>query len=92
MECVDVGFVVDVSGSVGSHYPEEQEFVKQFAESMGVSKNGAHASVVQFSNKAWLEIPFMDDSTTFITAVDALKLNGGSTRIDKGLDLSLIHI
>ena len=92
MECVDVGFVVDVSGSVGSHYPEEQAFVKQFARSMGVSKNGAHASVVQFSNQAWLEIPFMDDTTTFTTAVDALNLNGGTTRIDKGLDVAFTEM
>ena len=58
---------------------------------MGVSRNGVHASIVLFSSTAALEVPFLDNITNFISAVDALDDIGdwiGTTRIDKGLDVA----
>ena len=55
---------------------------------MGISKNGVHASVVLFSDNAELEIQFLDDIDDFVSAVDALDDIGGSTRIDRGLDVA----
>ena len=89
MGCMDVGFVVDVSGSVGSNYPQVQTFLKDLARSIGVSTNGAHVSVVQFASNATLEIAFLDDIATFISRVDALKGTMYQTRIDIGLDVAL---
>ena len=87
--CVDVGFVVDVSGSVGSNYPQVQTFLKDLAGRIGLSTNGVHVSVVQFASNATLEIPFLDDIATFISRVDALKGTKYQTRIDIGLDVAL---
>ena len=55
---------------------------------MGISKNGVHASVVLFSDSAELEIQFLDDIDDFVSAVDALDDIGGTTRIDRGLDVA----
>ena len=91
MECADVGFVLDVSGSIGSEYLLERDFVKQLAKKMGIWANGVHASVVQFSSSAYLKIPFMDDITDFTSEVHTLYEKTepyGNTRIDKGLDVA----
>ena len=60
--CVaDVGFVVDISGSVQKYYSNELTFVKDLAKDLEVSTNGAHVSVVQFCNETHtkLEIEFI---------------------------------
>ena len=87
----DVGFVVDVSGSVQMNWVEEQAFVKTIAEKINVSPSGSHVSVATFNHDAELKIKFPDyyDIDDFKSAVDALPYTGGGTRIDLGLDVAL---
>ena len=47
----DVGFVMDVSGSVAKHWKTEQAFVKKIAERINISPNGSHAAVSIFSSE-----------------------------------------
>ena len=88
---MDLGFVVDSSGSLGvwlpgcdwasvyaecgkensechkekcwapGSYNMEKDFIKTIATKLGLSASGVHASVVQFSDTARLEMAFMDD-------------------------------
>ena len=86
----DVGFVVDVSGSVGEHYSTEKAFVKRMAEKINVSASGSHVSVVLFSNRAQLKIKFSDhkDINGFKSAMGELPYPMGNTRMDLGLDVA----
>ena len=59
--CVsDVGFVVDVSGSVSAFWNTEKEFVKKLAEKIDLSPDGGHAAVTVFNGNADLKIKFSD--------------------------------
>ena len=90
----DVGFLLDVSGSVGRHWQDEQSFVKRLAKEIFISPAGGHAAVTIFSSKnnyhpdAQLMIKFSDHTTLkgFEDAVDALPYWSGGTRINKGLE------
>ena len=46
---VDVGFILDSSGSLKNDYDTEKNFLKALAASFGVSSDGARAGVVTFS-------------------------------------------
>jgi len=87
----DFGFVVDVSGSVESHWDRERSFIKQLAQFIWISPDGGRASVVQFSREAQLMISFANHSSLsgFEIALDGLNHLGGITQIDKGLDVAL---
>ena len=90
----DVGFIVDVSGSVSSYYSDEQKFVKELAAALNLAPSGSRAGVVQFSSSAKLHIKFSDHDNIndFKTAVDALPNTGGGTRIDKGMDVAFTEM
>ena len=47
----DVGFVMDVSGSVKNHWETEEAFVNRVAERINISPDGGHASVSLFSSE-----------------------------------------
>ena len=95
---MDLGFVVDSSGSLGAYdddgeiipgnYDTEKSFIKEIANNVGLSASGVHASVVQFGTTANLEIEFLDDVTKFTSRVDAMEWMQSSTRIDLGLDVA----
>ena len=91
---MDIGFVVDVSESVGNYWPDEQTFVKRIAESIGISPIGGHAAVVLFSSSAEQYIKFTDhdDIAAFKAAVDALPYTMGGTRIDIGLEVAFTQM
>ena len=66
----DVGFVMDVSGSVGYHFYDEKMFVKKIAASINISPEWGRAGVVLFSSNnpgvhsaAQLMIRFSDYDT-----------------------------
>ncbi|XP_065672701.1 uncharacterized protein LOC105845300 isoform X3 [Hydra vulgaris] len=88
---VDVGFLLDSSGSLIREYPQEKEFLKSLASTFKISNNGAHAGVVTFSSQAVLSIKLNKyfDQTLFNNSVDDIKHFNGGTRIDLALEKSL---
>ena len=86
----DVGFVVDVSGSLYHNFTDEMSFIKQLADVLGVSEGGVHAGIVLYSDTAAMAIPFSTGRTAigFKSTVDALVCKGGKTRIDYGLNVA----
>ena len=45
---VDVGYILDSSGSLVNDYENEKDFLKALAQSFGVSEDGSRAGVVTF--------------------------------------------
>ena len=87
---VDVGYILDSSGSLKADYQNEKNFLKSLAESFGVSGDGSRAGVITFSVNAEHSIKMKDhaDISSFNAAVDAIPLMGFTTRIDKALRLA----
>jgi hypothetical protein len=87
---VDVGFVIDSSGSITRYYQKEKDFVKSLADAFGIKKGQAHSGVVRFSATADLQIRFNQyyDSASFNKAVDRIGLLGSVTRIDLAFNLA----
>ena len=57
---VDVGFILDSSGSLKDDYQNEKDFLKNLAGTFGISKDGSRASVITFSYYSDLSILFKD--------------------------------
>ena len=87
---VDVGFVLDSSGSLRNDYSKEKDFLKALAATFGVSDEGSRAGVVTFSYYTEHSIKLNDhtDLSSFNEAVDNIALMGSTTRIDKALRLT----
>ena len=87
---VDVGFVLDSSGSLKDDYGKEKNFLKALAAIFGVSEQGARAGVVTFSFDAEHSVKLNDhyNLASFSDAVDNIPLMGYTTRIDKALRLT----
>ena len=87
---VDLGFLLDSSGSITNDYQNEKDFLKSVAAIFGVSKDESRAGVVTFSHSVEHSIKLKDhtDSASFNAAVDAIPLMGSVTRIDKALRLT----
>ena len=90
----DVGLIMDVSGSVGSHWSDEKSFVMDLVETIGLSPSGAHAAVTLFDNRATLDIKFTDHFTNeeFEIALDALTFRRGTTEIGLALETALTEM
>merc|ERR1712168_1198593 len=87
---VDLGFILDSSGSLRADYHREKAFLKEIAAAFGISESGSRAGVVTFSFDAELSIRMNDyfDQIAFDNAVDAIPLMGSITRIDRALRLA----
>ena len=87
---VDVGFILDSSGSLRDDYQNEKDFLKSLAGAFGVSEDGSRAGVITFSYYSEHSIKLKDhtDINSFNAAVDAIPLMGSTTRIDKALRLT----
>ena len=87
---IDVGFILDSSGSLRNNYEQEKEFLKSLAKTFGVSSNGSRAGVVTFSyfSKHSIKLSDHSDIASFNRAVDKIPLMGSTTRIDKALRLA----
>ena len=90
----DVGLIMDVSGSVGSHWSDEKSFVMDLVETIELSSSGAHAAVTLFDNRATLDIKFTDHFTNeeFEIALDALTFRRGTTEIGLALETALTEM
>ena len=87
---MDVGFILDSSGSLRREYSKEKDFLKALAATFGVSSDDSRAGVVTFSYDAEHSIKLKDhsDILSFNNAVDKIFLMGSTTRIDKALRLA----
>jgi len=88
---VDLGFIIDSSGSIGKrNYVKIKTFVKYLARSFGISPTGSRAGVVLYSTKASVKAHFGQNRTIeeFNKLVDGLPHEKGFTYIDKALELA----
>ena len=87
---VDIGFILESTGSVRAEHRKAKEFLKFFAASFGISSKGTRAGVITFSYFGELSIKLSDhsDISSFNLAVDNIKLMGSTARIDKALCLA----
>ena len=87
---VDVGFLLDSSGSLSNDYDREKEFMKQLAGSFVIGQDATRLGVITFSQFADYSIRLsdFDNKIDFDLAVDAIPLMGSTTRIDKALLLA----
>ena len=87
---VDVGFILDSSGSLRNEYSKEKDFLNALAATFGVSADGSRAGVVTFSYNSEHSIKLSDysDIMSFTKAVQSIPLMGSTTRIDKALRLT----
>ena len=87
---MDIGFIVDSSGSLRREYGKEKDFVKTLASHFNISPNGSRAGVITFSWHAEHSVKLKDhtDAGSFLNAVDGLPLFGHTTRIDKALRMA----
>lgn len=91
---VDLGFVLDSSGSLENNYVNEKYFLKTIASSFGISKDGTRAGVITFSYTAKNSIKMNDhyDVASFNAAVDEIPLMGYTTRIDRALRMAQVGL
>ena len=86
---LDVGFIIDSSGSARNNYDNEKFLVKILAErlGLGLAEQSTRCGVITFSYHAKVEIKLRDhnDTATFYHAVDKIPYMGSTTRIDKAL-------
>jgi len=87
---VDVGYILDSSGSLRTDYGKEKAFLKSLAAAFGVSQKASRAGVVTFSyyTEHSIKLSDHDDVISFNKAVDNIPLMGSTTRIDKALRLT----
>jgi Mg-chelatase subunit ChlD len=87
---VDVGFILDSSGSLRADYGKEKDFLKALAASFGIGVNASRAGVVTFSyfTEHSIRMKDHDNLVSFNEAVDKIPLMGSTTRIDKALRLA----
>ena len=87
---VDVGFILDSSGSLKDDYQREKDFLKSLAGSLGFGPGTTRAGVITFSYHAEhsIKLKDFDSLTSFNNAVDKIPLMGFTTRIDKALRLA----
>lgn len=87
---LDVGFLLDSSGSLRNDYVTEKNFLKTLSSFIGVSEGQSRVSVITFSFFAKLSIKLSDhyNVNSFTAAVDAIPLMGYTTMIDRALLLA----
>ena len=87
---VDLGFLIDVSGSVKRQFSKMLDLIKRIVDDFGISQSGTHAGAVVFSDFARVVIKFNDyfDVSSFKKALDVLPTPRGGTRIDIALQLA----
>lgn len=84
---MDVGFIVDSSGSVSDHFETIRGFVKKFIDGFDVGKDKTHVSMMTFSNQPQIQFLLADEfsADTLKWFVDRAPHSGGETYIDKAL-------
>lgn len=89
-ETLDVGFVIDASGSVGlDTFSREKNFVKLVSRRIAASSSDTRLGLMVFSDTPKLFVDFGDYQRMtidqFQTTVDQVPFQGGRSRIDLAL-------
>ena len=86
----DIGILVDSSGSLGSEFSKEIEFVRQIAKALTVSSDGVKIGIVTFSYYAFLTIKLSEynETDSFIEGTKKIPFRRSQTYIDRALYLA----
>jgi Uncharacterized protein containing a von Willebrand factor type A (vWA) domain len=89
-ERVDLGFILDSSGSLRNEYGKEKDFLKALASTFDMGSGASRIGVVTFSYYTKYSVKLKDHSNihAFSKAVDEIPLMGSTTRIDKALRMA----
>ncbi|XP_065060896.1 cochlin-like [Rhopilema esculentum] len=90
---LDIGFVLDESGSIGSRgFNDELRFVKSISKELSVSSKGSHVSVMTFGTYARMRIRFKDagaESQQMLEKhINSIRYRGGGTNTEAALNLA----
>ena len=87
---IDVGFILDSSGSLKDDYHKEKAFLNSVAAAFNMGHSQTRAGVVTFSSNVEHSIKLNDhfDAKSFKNAVNNISLMGLQTRIDRALRLA----
>ena len=84
---VDLGFLIDGSGSIRKHFTRVLDFVKTLISFFPISPRQTRVGVVVFSSRPYPIFPFNRyySKTSVIRAVDRIRYPYGGTRIGRAL-------
>jgi collagen type VI alpha len=89
---LDLGFILDSSGSVGQNNFERMKlFVKDLTDFYKLGSEETRVSVMTFSDSATIHIPFsryFSDKNRFDTAVDRIQYISGGTATALALNMA----
>ena len=89
---LDLGFVLDNSGSVGYvNFQRMKLFVKDLTDFYKLGLEETRVSVMSFSNSAYIHIPFSQNFSgkkQFNSAVDRISYTGGGTATAIALNMA----
>ena len=88
---VDIGFVIDSSGSIGrSNWGRMKRFLKSLVSKLDVSPSATHISAVAYSNNPEVVLRFRNRQSTdeVNKAFDGMRWQRGFTYTDKALLLA----
>ena len=88
---MDVGFVLDSSGSLSaSEFQQVKDFVDLIANSFLKNKVGSRVGLMQYSILPKMNVRFSDELTReqFRSVLDKVRYEGGYTRLDRALKLA----
>lgn len=90
---VDIGILLDGSGSIDYQSPGNfdkcKNFLKNLVSSFNVAKDGTHVGLVLFSTNANVVFSFEEylDANSMMDAIDKIKAPSAGTNTGKALDL-----
>ena len=85
---VDISIMMDGSGSLGlENFVKNVEYIKEFAQSLTLSENGVHLSVVQYSSVGMetVEVPFTYDINQVVDGMNNAVYQDGFTHTGQGM-------
>ena len=89
---MDLGFILDNSGSVGYHnFERMKQFVKDFTDFYKFGREYTRVSAMSFSNTANIHIRFstyLSLKSQFDNAVDGIQYTGGGTATSIALNMA----
>lgn len=87
---LDVGFLVDSSQYKKEDFLAVKALVRKIVSGFSYNATGPRAGLVSFSDRAFLDVPFIDykNPSTFITSVDKLSQVGRTRQIGEGIKVA----
>ena len=90
---MDVGIVLDSSGSVNSaNFKKATDFVAELAAHYAVSSHGVHMGVIAYSSRPRLQFNFAKaqyhNLAALQAAIRAVRYTGGGTRTDLAMEMA----